>query len=111
MPSLLDKLFGSQPGTRPARTVTAAADSFDALFGQGIQAAAAGEFRQAMQLFDRAIACDGTRAEAYYKRGNAQKDLELLDEAIESYNRAVELKPDFAYAYCNRGFVQQRLGR
>ncbi len=58
----------------------------------------------------KAIAPDASHAEFHYKRGNALKNLGQLEAAIASYNRAVELRPDYAYAFCNRGAVQQALG-
>ena len=34
---------------------------------------------------------------------NALKDQGKLDEAIEAYNKALSLKPDYADAYSNMG--------
>ena len=41
----------------------------------------------------------------YINRGNAYRNLNLYDKAFESYNKAIELKPDDFRAYVNRGIV------
>jgi Tfp pilus assembly protein PilF len=42
-------------------------------------------------------------AEAYYKKGEFYYSKEKYEEAINEYNKAIELKPDFPNAYKNRG--------
>jgi len=112
MAPIFDKLFKGKAAatTAPAATPAAAADQYDALFAQATSAATARNFQQAIQFYDRAIAADPSRAEGYYKRANALKDLGQLDAAITGYNQAIERKADYAYAYCNRGFVEHRKG-
>jgi len=61
-------------------------------------------------IASKASAPGASNAVFHYKRGNALKNLGQLDAAITSYNRAIELKPDYAHAFCNRGAVQQSLG-
>ena len=41
--------------------------------------------------------------EAHYNRGNAHRDLEQYDRAIEWYKKAIEIKPDYYEAHYNRG--------
>jgi Tfp pilus assembly protein PilF len=101
MPSIFGKFLKRQ---------TAPPSPFDALYIQATDAAATQDFQRALPLYDQAIALDPAHAEAYYKRGNALKDLGQLDAAIGSYDQAIERRPDYAYAYCNRGAVQQSLG-
>jgi tetratricopeptide (TPR) repeat protein len=101
MPSILGKLL---------KRKTAAPNQFDALYVQAISAAATEDFQRAIELYDQAIALNPSHAEAYYKRGNALKNLGRLDAVIASYDQAIERRPDYAYAYCNRGVVQQSLG-
>jgi len=104
MPSIFGKLFKSE------NTVATAPKTFDAVYAQAAGAAATLDFNSAVPLYDQAIALDPLHAEAYYKRGNALKNLGRLDAAVASYDQAIERKPDYAYAYCNRGAVQQSLG-
>jgi tetratricopeptide (TPR) repeat protein len=56
-------------------------------------------------LLDQAISLDPTHAEAFYKRGNGQKNLRQLRAALASYDRAIELDPNYGYAFCNRDVV------
>jgi tetratricopeptide (TPR) repeat protein len=82
----------------------------EGLYAQAISAAETQDFQRAIQLYDQVIALDPSHAEAYYKRGNALKNIGRLDAALASYDQAIERKPDYAYAYCNRGVVQHGLG-
>ena len=117
MPSFLDRLFKAKevPSATPTAPSTptkstTAPNPFDTLFTEATTAAAAQDFAKAIPLYDQAIAADPARAEPYYKRANALKDVGRLKEALASYDQAIERKPDYAYAFCNRAFVQQSLG-
>merc|ERR1712098_657259 len=44
-------------------------------------------------------------------RGNALRDLRQFEEALVSYNRAIQLQPDYTQAYYNRGVVLTELGQ
>ena len=48
-----------------------------------------------------------TLAEAYCYRAYAYGSRKEYNLAIENYNKAIELKPDFAYAYRNRGVTHE----
>ncbi len=82
----------------------------DALYGEATQAYQAKDLSRAISLYDRVVALQPDHAEAYYKRGNAFKDLGQMQAALASYDAAIQHRPDFQYAWCNRGFVQQCLG-
>ncbi|MGV8120082.1 MAG: tetratricopeptide repeat protein [Candidatus Xenobiia bacterium LiM19] len=45
------------------------------------------------------------QAYAYQLRGNAYRCKREYDKAIEDYNTAIKLMPDFANTYYNRGFA------
>jgi tetratricopeptide (TPR) repeat protein len=49
--------------------------------------------------------CYSQTADVYYNRGNSKHQLEDYSGAIADYSKAIEIKPDFADAYCNRGFL------
>lgn len=104
MRSILGKLLRRKTIAAPAP------NQFDALYAQALSAAATRDFQRAIQLYDQAIALNPLHAEAYYKRGNALKDLGQLEAALANYNQAIEHRPDYAHAYCNRGAVQHGLG-
>ena len=50
-------------------------------------------------------------AEAHSNLGNTLHELDRLDEAEASYNKAIALKPDYAEAYSNLGNTLHELGR
>ena len=43
--------------------------------------------------------------------GNALKDQGKLEEAIEAYNKALAIKPDYAEAYNNMGIALKDQGK
>ena len=49
-------------------------------------------------------------AKSLYDRGNSQKREGDLDGAIESYEQAINIQPDYAEAYSNLGNVQKQKG-
>ncbi|MFH0867356.1 MAG: tetratricopeptide repeat protein [Bacteroidota bacterium] len=48
--------------------------------------------------------------QAYFYRANANFNLKKAKEALNDYNKAIELKPDYADAFYNRGLCKQYLG-
>jgi Flp pilus assembly protein TadD len=113
MPSFLQRLF-RRGAVAPAQSALAASPQrgvFDMLYAQATSSAATGNFDEAVQLYERAIAADPSRVETYYQRANSLKNAGRLEAAVASYDQAIERQPDHAHAYCNRGVVQQSLGR
>ena len=49
------------------------------------------------------------QAAAYNSQGYTKNEQERYLEAISDYDKAIELKPDFAQAYYNRGVAKRRL--
>ena len=47
--------------------------------------------------------------DAYCNRGNVYGEKGEFDRAIDDYNKAIELNPEFAYAYKNRGNAHYNL--
>jgi tetratricopeptide (TPR) repeat protein len=115
MASFFRKFLQSGPPASkspPAKSPQAEHPQPDAqeLYAEASQAYQAKDFGRAISLCERIIALQPDHAEAYYKRGNALKDLGQPQAALASYDAAVQHKPDFQYAWCNRGFIQQSLG-
>jgi TPR repeat protein len=50
------------------------------------------------------------RAPRWRERGNTEREHGFFDEAIGSYNRAIELDPDAYEGYAERGYVYERRG-
>jgi Flp pilus assembly protein TadD len=46
----------------------------------------------------------------YNLRGIAYHYLENYEKAMDDLQKALELDPNYAWAYCNRGFVYESLG-
>ena len=57
-----------------------------------------GNWNQSTICFSKAIKFDPTDVDSYYNMGIALDNLGKLEEAILSYTKAIELKPDFAIA-------------
>ena len=51
----------------------------------------------------------GQTATEYYNRGVEKSDLKDYTGAITDYNKAIQLKPDYAAAYNNRGAAKSKL--
>jgi tetratricopeptide (TPR) repeat protein len=47
----------------------------------------------------------------YFNRGNCYYKADLLDSAIVDYTYALKLKPDYSFAYLNRGICLYRRGK
>ena len=63
------------------------------------------KFAEAEAAFDKAIQYDKNNYEAYYLRGCAKINEKKYKDAITDFEKAIELKPDYADAYFNIGRV------
>lgn len=61
-------------------------------------------------LWERAIRHDGLNYTAYHNRGYFRDLNGDLGGALEDYDKAIELKPDYADAYLNRGYLHRTEG-
>ncbi|XP_044721948.1 glycosyl transferase family 41 domain-containing protein [Hirsutella rhossiliensis] len=59
-----------------------------------------GQLDLAIQMYERAVSCDGTFDIALTNLANAVKDKGRINDAIAYYRRAVTSNPDFAEAVC-----------
>ncbi len=74
---------------------------FDALHLSGVIAAQTKKHSLAVDLIAQAIAINPNIAATYSNRGTALQDLGQLDDAMASYRRTLEIKPDYAEAHSN----------
>jgi len=87
---------------------------FDALHLSGVIAIQQGVFDQAVALIDKAIALDPNNpahAPAYSNRGIALRGLGLHQEALDSFNRALDFSAGQADVHFNRGNTLHDLRR
>jgi len=49
-------------------------------------------------------------ADEFFKRGIDNHELGDLQEAIANWNKAIEINPQYAYAYSNCGIAKRNLG-
>ena len=80
----------------------------DNYFDLGLRLLEAGEFEEAVAMFERAINLGlGDLAAVYLCRGEALSALGQWDAAEQSVNQALEIEPYLAAAYNERGQIRQ----
>lgn len=73
------------------------------LFEKGQDAHAKRDFQRAIELYDAAIKLKPEFPEAEFQRATALLAVDHPAEAVEGFNRAVNLRPDWAAAYATFG--------
>ena len=69
-----------------------------------------GNYREAIDYYNRGLKNNSDDACLFNNRGLAYYSLEQYKKAIPDYDKAIELKPDFVDAYYNRGLAYFRKG-
>src|SRR5690348_12209027 len=83
----------------------------DAINFVSITALQAGDVRRSIALLEQGVAAHPTDAMLQKNLGLAYRAGGAKEAALATFNRAVQLKPDFVVAYLNRGALLMDLGR
>ena len=68
-------------------------------------------YEEALQSYNKAVACKPDYVAAYFNRGNTLFRLERYEEALQSFLKVIQLRPEYAEAHYNCGTVFFRLKR
>ncbi len=74
-----------------------------------IRAFEQGDWANTVSLLQQAVSVEPNSPDFYYYMGEAQRLLGNYQEAVTSYNRALEANPEFAPAYLGRGLVYEKI--
>jgi tetratricopeptide (TPR) repeat protein len=96
---------------RYRETLAAAPDHADALHLLGVIASQVGKHDVAVELIDLAIRVDAGNSLYHSNRGLALYGLARFAAAVEAYDRALALRPDYPEALFNRAVALQALAR
>lgn len=83
----------------------------DRFFLQGNEALNNREYKTAVDYFTKALTIDKDFARGYNNRGVARIESGHPYEAIQDYNLALALKPDYVGALFNRAYAYEEVGR
>ena len=81
------------------------------LVRQAQERAMAGDHAAAVNFLMLAIDKQPRYTEAYTLLGNCQDCLDKKDDAITSYNKALQIDPSHAEAWFNKGMILKKLGQ
>ena len=65
------------------------------------------EYEKSIAYFKRIIELDPKNYRAHYNLGIAYFNLNLFEEALDSYNTSISLKPDYKHGYYNIGLLHE----
>ena len=69
-----------------------------------------GYWQDSITLYDHTLKVTDYNWLTYYNRGHEYNDQGNYKQALEDFNRAIEINPGYDKAYINRGFAHQGLG-
>lgn len=78
------------------------------IFNQGQDAQEKGEYETALKLYDQALKIIPEFPEAEYQKATIYLSLKKLNEAEQSFRKAIELRPDWTLPMANLGLILVR---
>ncbi len=82
-------------------------DIGDEYYQEGMKKYQAGDFEAAIEILTRAVAYNGKNQDAYFNLGNAYRKLEMNGEAIEVYQKIIELFPSTSMANRAQSYINE----
>lgn len=81
------------------------------LFEKGVQADKAGDYKSALNYFQKAVNLDRNNPDIYNMLAHSQRKLGMIDEALDNYKKALSLRPNFPEAreYLGEAYIQAAL--
>lgn len=92
----------------PVSTLQAQGNN-DQVFQQGIDKITAGDYRGAIEVFNRVLQSNPDDVEAYFNRALAYAQVEDYQKAIVDYSRVLRLTPNDPDALTNRALARAQL--
>ncbi len=74
-------------------------------YEEGMKEYKAGDFEAAVESLTKAVAYDAANQDAYFNLGNAYRKLEKTGEAIEVYQKVIELFPSSSIANRSQSYI------
>lgn len=99
------------PAQAQVNITEAESNQLDVLVKKAFAATDAGEFAQAESYWTDLIKLYPENAAGWSNRGNSKISQNKSQSALEDYNKAVELAPNFPDPYLNRGAALEGLGK
>jgi predicted TPR repeat methyltransferase len=87
------------------RVIGLAPDNFDALHLCGVMEHRLNNLTEAENLIRRAIAIDGSVAEAHYNLGRVLQDADRREDMVAAYRSAIAIDPGLEFAHFNLGLA------
>ncbi len=78
--------------------------------GIGFEYEKAGDFKKALEAYQRAIELHPSYDEVYYNMANIYIEQKKFDLAMAMFDRAIEIKANYAMAYHNRALLYAMIG-
>lgn len=78
------------------------------LYDQGVEATKNNDFKKALALFERALREDRNNPDILNMLAHTQLKLNMVDESLENYKKALKLRPKFPEAreYLGEAYIQ-----
>ena len=77
-------------------------------FEKGTELLYQSQFQQAIAQFDKAIETQPDNFEAWHFKGSAWANLRKYDKALECYEKAISINPQYSESYFNLGLLYEQ---